>query len=711
MEAPLSKKQRKRLLKAQRNAERKVEPKTKKRKGKNQRDWTRAKKFKSESESKPVYVLESESDGGLRRVEPYIYSFETYAKQRWYGRSIKNIFEEEYGGFSAGYVDAAIERGLITVNTEKVAPLYVVKNGDFISHNTLRHEPPVSNLAISYMVPADQPDIVVINKPSTIPIHACGPYRHNSVVAIMQNDQTVRLPSLSGPPLAKGKIAATSVSACDIESAATESKSAVANPTCTECRENQNGSHQTPIQTTDYKPFQLHTVHRIDRLTSGLLLFARTPEAARRLTEQITSRQVHKEYLALVKGKFWMPGESTSEESGGMAGVSSSDGGGSGGSSSSGGVSRECQDQRELPKGASWQRGVASAGESTQLDHEGAEQAQWLRLDMGIRTISHKHGNRECAEYVPPTPAVGKAEVGAGGKVKQGKKDRKGEGGEEIQACCSLFRRLWYDKDYKYGHDGDEDGEQGVSLVHCWPLTGRTHQLRVHLQHLGHPIVNDPLYNHDFVALGQRQQVVNMPVCTAAAQAAQSVQAIAVAAPPVASTNGMAKSGSSQSCWALARGVYAPTVLFLRDIHKGVLSDEKDGVTASTSASASTSIISTNACASLGADSTSTSNSGPAQHNVWYSTSTTSAMSASASALQLQQQEGQAGVQQQEGQAGVQVQLQQDKLQAAHHVCSMYPPVFNDTQLSCPGLCLHSLAYQGEGWNFQVGVPRWASRQ
>ncbi|TXT13504.1 hypothetical protein VHUM_00871 [Vanrija humicola] len=51
----------------------------------------------------------------------------------------------------------------------------------------------------------------------------------------------------------------------------------------------------------------------------------------------------------------------------------------------------------------------------------------------------------------------------------------------------TIFKRLSYDK------------ERNQSVVHCRPLTGRTHQLRVHLQYLGYPIANDPLYSQESV--------------------------------------------------------------------------------------------------------------------------------------------------------------------------------------------------------------------
>ncbi|ANB12445.1 bifunctional DRAP deaminase/tRNA pseudouridine synthase RIB2 [Sugiyamaella lignohabitans] len=48
--------------------------------------------------------------------------------------------------------------------------------------------------------------------------------------------------------------------------------------------------------------------------------------------------------------------------------------------------------------------------------------------------------------------------------------------------ATTIFNRISY------------DGQ--TSIVRCRPLTGRTHQIRVHLQYLGHPIANDPLYSN-----------------------------------------------------------------------------------------------------------------------------------------------------------------------------------------------------------------------
>jgi 23S rRNA pseudouridine1911/1915/1917 synthase len=41
-----------------------------------------------------------------------------------------------------------------------------------------------------------------------------------------------------------------------------------------------------------------------------------------------------------------------------------------------------------------------------------------------------------------------------------------------------------------------------VSLVECRLETGRTHQIRVHMQHRGHPLFNDDVYGGDRVVKG-----------------------------------------------------------------------------------------------------------------------------------------------------------------------------------------------------------------
>ena len=48
----------------------------------------------------------------------------------------------------------------------------------------------------------------------------------------------------------------------------------------------------------------LGLVHRLDRPTGGVMVFARTSKAASRLSEQIREKQMHKKYLCIVDGKM-----------------------------------------------------------------------------------------------------------------------------------------------------------------------------------------------------------------------------------------------------------------------------------------------------------------------------------------------------------------------------------------------------------------------
>jgi len=46
-----------------------------------------------------------------------------------------------------------------------------------------------------------------------------------------------------------------------------------------------------------------------------------------------------------------------------------------------------------------------------------------------------------------------------------------------------------------------------VSLVHCTPVSGRTHQLRVHLRSVGLPIVGDDLYGRERALYGSMEEL------------------------------------------------------------------------------------------------------------------------------------------------------------------------------------------------------------
>ena len=48
----------------------------------------------------------------------------------------------------------------------------------------------------------------------------------------------------------------------------------------------------------------------------------------------------------------------------------------------------------------------------------------------------------------------------------------------------------------------------GFTKLQLWPVTGRTHQLRVHCAHLGHPILGDPQYGNEQSKFGLESQML-----------------------------------------------------------------------------------------------------------------------------------------------------------------------------------------------------------
>ncbi|CAG8010312.1 unnamed protein product [Penicillium salamii] len=182
------------------------------------------------------YYLED----GFRRVKPYHYTYNTNCKERWRGRQLVEIFTSEFRDRKPEYYRTALEKGLVQVNGVRAYPETTLKNGQVISHTLHRHEPPVTSLPIGIIHEDD--DLIVIDKPAGVPVHAAGRYHFNSVIEILRSER---------------------------------------------------GSEWLP-----------RPCNRLDRLTSGIMFIGKHPKGAEKMATALKSRTVQKEYVARVKGKF-----------------------------------------------------------------------------------------------------------------------------------------------------------------------------------------------------------------------------------------------------------------------------------------------------------------------------------------------------------------------------------------------------------------------
>jgi len=214
--------------------------------------------------------------------------------------------------------------------------------------------------------------MIVISKPSGIPVHPAGRYHYNSIVEILRSSR--------GP---------------------------------------------------DFNPLPCN---RLDRLTSGIMFLAKHPAAAQEMTRQIMARTVKKEYVARVAGEF-PEGKVVCEQP--MLQISPKLG--------LNRVRANGKDARTVFVRLAYYP-PKEEEEDDSSSNEAEDVVTTTTAAPADTTTTPQHGPQPSPIPPPPDPS-----------------------------------KPW-------------QRHRGYSIVRCLPLTGRTHQIRVHLQFLGHPITNDPIY-------------------------------------------------------------------------------------------------------------------------------------------------------------------------------------------------------------------------
>ncbi|CAI7870687.1 unnamed protein product [Closterium sp. NIES-53] len=341
---------------------------------------------------------------GRRYVKPYFFQFVAHVKQRWHGRRIAELFASEFRQRPLQYYEEAVRVGRIQVDGRNVAPDYVVRQSQTMTHYVHRHEPWVDAAQVEVLQESDT--VLVVCKPSSMPVHPCGQYRKNTVLSVLQ---------------------------------------------------------------AFHGYGQLFPIHRLDRSVSGLLILAKSAAAAETFRLQMMSGQIHKQYIARVTGTF---PPNTVEVCAPVVYDARM------------GVSRTVTTPAPPPQPDQHPTALQpicdkeSAGHERKVEErDGGEQKE----KVGKCDGEEKEARPIKARDVRRAKAMAKRQArvqakGAGGGGGEGAED------DKEKAAVTVFERQAV------------AGDGTCSIVRCSPRTGRTHQIRVHLQHVGHPVGNDDLY-------------------------------------------------------------------------------------------------------------------------------------------------------------------------------------------------------------------------
>ncbi len=254
------------------------------------------------------------------------------------GMRLDLFLKEKYRRLSREYLQKSIKDGAVKLNERISKPGQVLRVSDRI--HVLSTKGPEPEVDFSYKILYEDEAILVVDKPGNLPVHPTGRYFFHTLLTQLRVE---------------------------------------------------NGNE------VDQKK-EFYLVHRIDRETSGLLVIAKTKEAAAGLVTQFEKRETEKTYLAIVKG--------------------------------------------ELAQREDFEVDIPLA----------RDPHSEIKLKMGVVEM----GAEGEPLYVPKSQIL------------------------PARTGFSVVERL-----------------RGHTILLCKPHSGRQHQIRVHLHHLGHPIAGDKLYGTD----------------------------------------------------------------------------------------------------------------------------------------------------------------------------------------------------------------------
>jgi 23S rRNA pseudouridine1911/1915/1917 synthase len=185
---------------------------------------------------------------------------------------------------------------------------------------------------------------------------------------------------------------------------------------------------------------QVSIVNRLDRETSGIVLVAKTSAAARRFGLLMQQQRVQKEYLAIVWD--WPEWEATIVDA---------------------------------PLDRKGKHEVSAIWLKQMIHPKGAQAVTEFRVERRFTRSTVRDSK-------PREPSPESSPQGRGGQKDSPRVTFTSPSG--IGSNASPART-------------EAAGEGKFALIRAIPKTGRTHQIRVHLASLGHPIVGDKIYGPD----------------------------------------------------------------------------------------------------------------------------------------------------------------------------------------------------------------------